>query len=271
MKNLLLFVPLLTSAKVISVDVLFDGSLGFLGFSLICSGNYFLNDLKDIEYDKTSEFKRSRPIASGSIQSKNAILTSFIFIVTGCVFCLQASPEFLMGSLSYLALALLYSLVLKRIESLQVVILVLFYEIRILLGGILFDLTISFWLLLFSFMFFSSLAFLKVFTKLQQKQLLVSSDMQGNNISLVSQFGIGFSISSMLSFALYINSPEVILIYSQPKFLWAMVPLLQYLMIHLWRSAYLRKMHYDPIIFIIKDLSSRFMLLGIFIVIVLGR
>jgi hypothetical protein len=85
-------------------------------------------------------------------------------------------------------------------------------------------------------------------------------------------FGICFAALSLLTFSLYINSDQVSGLYQSPKLLWILVPLLQFLLFRVWRAAIDGKMHYDPIIFILKDLASAacLMILSITILII-GR
>ena len=69
-------------------------------------------------------------------------------------------------------------------------------------------------------------------------------------------FGIGFATLSLMTFSLYLNSDQVTLLYNQPKLLWVLVPLLQFLLFRIWSAAMDGKMHYDPILFILKDWPS---------------
>jgi 4-hydroxybenzoate polyprenyltransferase len=237
-----------------------SASLGFLGFSLVCSANYICNDLMDLEVDKRHQYKMKKPIASGQLSTRIAGVEAAFLFAVGISICFYASRTFAAITVAYLILGLTYSRALKRIEHLNIVTLVLFYEIRIVAGGILFDIPISFWLMIFSYTIFSSLAFLKKYSKTQiEKQengLMELTKVADKDETFFSLFGIGFATISLLTFSLYLNSDQVSLLYQQPKILWVLVPLLQFLLFRIWKAAMDGKMHYDPIIFILKDLQS---------------
>ena len=151
LKNLLLLVPLFTSQTVLNFEMLRSAVLGFLGFSLICSANYICNDLMDFELDKRYQFKLGKPIASEKLSKRTAgIEAAFIFVV-GISICFYSSRVFALITFAYLILGLMYSRFLKQIQQLNIVILVLFYEIRIFAGGALLGISISFWLIIFSY------------------------------------------------------------------------------------------------------------------------
>ena len=107
---------------------------------------------------------------------------------------------------------------------------------------------------------FSSLAFLKQYSKKQIDKRahtpLGEPKQTDQEESFFRMFGIGFATLSLLTFSLYLNSDKVSLLYQNPKFLWILVPLLQFLLFRIWRAAMDGEMHYDPIVFILKDLQS---------------
>ena len=67
LKNLLVFLPLLTAHLVLAPDALLHSTLAFFAFCLCASGVYLLNDLLDLEADRQHPRKRLRPFAAGSL------------------------------------------------------------------------------------------------------------------------------------------------------------------------------------------------------------
>lgn len=260
LKNLLLFVPLITSQANIDIGVLLLMLTGFIGFSLICSANYIFNDVIDIQNDQTNLYKSKKPIASGEISKNTSIFFALTLCLIGFLISAFTSIHFLQICTAYLCLGVLYSKYLKQIPLLDSIVLVLFYLIRIFAGGALFRIPISFWLILFSFTVFSTLAFVKKSSKLLSK--LNSEPESSNSIAALNEinfflyFGIGFAVVSVLTFANYINSEDIKLLYSQPKILWLLVPIFQFLLLRIWKVTISGKMHYDPVVFILKDFPS---------------
>jgi 4-hydroxybenzoate polyprenyltransferase len=259
LKNLLLLVPLFTSQQVLEFQLLNSAFLGFIGFSLVCSSNYICNDLIDLEVDRQLEYKAGRPLASGRLSTRIAGIEAAFLFVAGIFLCFYISGLFAVLTLAYMTLGLTYSRFLKKFQHLNIIILVLFYEIRIIAGGALLSVPISFWLIIFSYTVFSSLAFLKKYSKKQIEKRkhspLGEPKQTDQEESFLHLFGIGFASVSLLTFSLYLNSEQVSLLYQNPKLLWILVPLLQFLFFRIWRAAMDGEMHYDPILFILKDLQ----------------
>ena len=72
-KNLFVFVPLVFSKHLFDKDYLISSLIAFLIFCLISSIVYVINDIADVESDRLHPKKKSRPIAAGKINTKQAI------------------------------------------------------------------------------------------------------------------------------------------------------------------------------------------------------
>lgn len=143
-KNLLLFTP----AVLAGITFWNDYGLvlwGFILFSLLASGGYLLNDIRDISSDKLHPIKKLRPIASGSIGVFSArvvavVLISLSLIVGWLVFKEKASLLLL-----YFILNTIYAVRLKQERFLDILVLASFYLIRIFFGAAILDLTLTGW------------------------------------------------------------------------------------------------------------------------------
>ncbi|GHU29338.1 hypothetical protein AGMMS50256_14010 [Betaproteobacteria bacterium] len=76
LKNLLLFVPLLTAFSFTDISKLVSLMLAFLAFSFVASATYMLNDLWDLENDRAHPRKRFRPFASARFSEYQPFLNS---------------------------------------------------------------------------------------------------------------------------------------------------------------------------------------------------
>jgi len=56
--------------------------------------------------------------------------------------------------------------------------------------------------------------------------------------------------------ALYINSPQIEVLYSRPKVIWMLCVLMLYWISRIWMVAQRGKMHDDPVVFALKDKQS---------------
>ena len=155
----------------------------------------------------------------------------------------------------------LYSFSLKKIVVLDVVVLALFYSIRLFAGAVAVNVQISQWLIAFSMFLFLSLAFAKRFSELFAMRARKQDKVNGRNyqavdLEQVSQLGSTSGYISVLVMALYVSSAEVASLYSNSKLLWLICPLLLYWIGRTWILAHRGELHEDPIVFALKDKPS---------------
>ena len=123
------------------------------------SSVYLLNDLLDLEDDRRHHKKRLRPLASGAVPIKTVLLVFPALLLMAFVTSSWLLPwKFTLAVACYYALTLAYSLVLKRIMTVDVVALAMLYTVRIIAGTLAFGVTLTFWMLAFSMFLFLSLA-----------------------------------------------------------------------------------------------------------------
>jgi len=155
-KNILVFIPLFFSFSFFDASVVKTALLGFLSFSLLSSIVYILNDILDIEKDRLHSSKRSRPLASGEIPVSRAVTVLVILfaVLIALPFILRIHGNSLYNLKSagllllYMLLNAAYSLGLKNIPIVDVIILASGYVIRVLFGAVIIGVDISLWLYL---------------------------------------------------------------------------------------------------------------------------
>lgn len=149
-KNILVIIPLFFSVSNFNYNALFNLLFGLLSFCLISSAVYIFNDICDVEKDKTHKIKCKRPIASGKVSIKLGYIVMLILIVIslGIDICLVNSKYSIFFLLGYLILNILYSVKLKNVPILDIIILVSGFIIRVLYGAIITKVIISKWLYL---------------------------------------------------------------------------------------------------------------------------
>lgn len=150
LKNGLIFLPLIFNSQLFEKKPLLMTFYGFISFCLISSAVYVINDIKDVEKDRMHKIKKNRPIASGAISIKEAILLFVvltIFSLSINIFIIKKFSPILLISL-YLILNIMYSLGLKNIPIIDMVILVSGFVIRVIYGASIMSIEISKWLYL---------------------------------------------------------------------------------------------------------------------------
>ena len=147
-KNILLFFPLFFSAELFNLERILTTITVCVGFSLVASCIYIINDIFDKEFDKIHPSKRNRPIASGEISSANAILIASICLISGLLLVGSNSITSLYLTISYLIINLLYSYKLKQISIIEFCIVASGFVIRIFIGGDINDVILSQWIII---------------------------------------------------------------------------------------------------------------------------
>lgn len=123
-----------------------------LAFCIVSSAGYIWNDLRDRERDRLHPEKRLRPIASCRIRPLAALLWSIALLVVGFGLSILVSPLLLLTVAIYIALMAAYTIRLKHVPLLDVVIIALGFVLRAVAGAFAVDVPMSGWLLVCTFL-----------------------------------------------------------------------------------------------------------------------
>ncbi|HVW77420.1 MAG TPA: UbiA family prenyltransferase [Alloacidobacterium sp.] len=259
-KNVLLFVPVLL-AHTLKLPLLLQAVLAFFCFSFCASATYIVNDLLDIEADRSHPNKRQRPFAAGDLQASTGVLIAGLLLLVSFAGALLLPREFLLWLAAYLVVTLSYSLALKKVVLVDVIVLSGLYTVRMLAGGAATQTAISTWLAGFSVFLFFSLAMVKRFSELQNLRERGDAPSNGRgylvaDIEQLRSFGTASAYAAIVVFALYISGSEVAALYPHPARLWLMVPFMLLWVSRVWLLASRGAMNEDPVIFAVTDRMS---------------
>lgn len=263
-KNTLIFVPLLAAHRFLELSLLWNGLLAFVAFGACASSVYLLNDLLDLPDDRNHPTKRYRPLAAGTLPVLHALVLFPALLLCAFALALWLLPALFSWVLAgYYLLTLSYSLSLKRIVMLDVVILAMLYTVRVIAGAAAMELVATFWILAFCTFIFLSLAFVKRYTELRvarKKGKRGKPSGRGYypaDFELLASLGGASGYLSVLVLALYINEAASSTLYPKPEWMWAACPLLLFWLSRIWLLAHRGQMHDDPIVFALQDNISR--------------
>jgi 4-hydroxybenzoate polyprenyltransferase/phosphoserine phosphatase len=264
-KNALIFVPLITSHHLLEPQAVVAALCAFLAFGMCASATYIFNDLLDLDSDRHHRSKKRRPFAAGILSIRSGMIVSAALLASGIALGGLLSPAFQFVLFAYLASTLTYSVALKRVASLDVLILAGLYTLRIIAGAFAADISLSFWLLAFSMFIFLCLALVKRVAELIEidrragtvpTEQAKGRDYDTSDIPILQILGATSGYLAVLVLALYINSEEVLLLYRTPELLWLIAPLLLLWVTRLWVVTTRGYMDDDPVFFAIKDPES---------------
>lgn len=259
LKNLLVFVAILVSHRFLELHSWWLSLLGFIALSCTASAGYLFNDLTDLQADRTHPVKQHRPMASGRITAVQAGTTAAALLALSVFLGITLGAEFLLGLALYFLTTTTYSLWLKKMVIIDVLVLGLLFTLRIIIGCAALTVDPSFWLLAFSLFFFLSIALVKRFIELdsagngENGHCLPRRGYMKDDRAAIGAMGVASGYLSVLVLALYVNSDQVLTLYSHPHDFWGLCLLVLYWISRLWFLAHRNELCEDPVFFAARD------------------
>jgi 4-hydroxybenzoate polyprenyltransferase len=212
-KNTLVFGALIFSRSLSHRDAVLLAVGGFISFCMASSGIYLLNDISDLKEDRAHPVKRLRPLASGAISTSTAAIVMALLLVGSLFLGFRLGAAFGLTLSLYLVINVAYSLRLKHMVILDVMILSMCFVLRAVAGAVVIDVKASAWLILCTLM----LALLVGFGKRRHEIVLLNQDA-GNHRASLQEYSLPFldlmmAISAgaaLVTYALYTMADETV-------------------------------------------------------------
>ena len=147
-KNAFIFAAIIFSKQLFDISALIKVIAAFFLFSFISSAGYLINDLVDINEDKKHPVKCKRPLASGKLPKSVAIITAIFLSTFSIAVGLLININFGIILLSYFIMEIIYSFFLKHQVILDVFGIALGFIFRVIAGGAIINVAVSYWLLI---------------------------------------------------------------------------------------------------------------------------
>jgi 4-hydroxybenzoate polyprenyltransferase len=146
-KNVFVVAPLFFTPEALTVTNVAAVGLAFVVFCLFASTVYIVNDYFDREADRQHPEKRNRPLASGAVSTTSAWALAAALAGTAIVVSLTLLPRmFAVMAIGYLVLNLLYSVWLKHVSLLDVMIISIGFVLRVDAGAVVIDVDPTVWI-----------------------------------------------------------------------------------------------------------------------------
>jgi 4-hydroxybenzoate polyprenyltransferase len=143
-KNLIIGFPFLLSGN-FDIDTFLKCVVGFICFSLLASGGYIINDIRDIGKDRMHARKRNRPLANGSVKVDRSFILAGVLISSAFIINLYFGFIPFLILLAYFSLNYFYSIYGKRMRFMDIILLSSFYIIRVMYGSEICDIPLTGW------------------------------------------------------------------------------------------------------------------------------
>jgi 4-hydroxybenzoate polyprenyltransferase len=263
-KNLFIFLPLFFAARIADTTLLLNAFIAFIAFSLVASAIYTLNDYHDIEEDRQHPRKKHRPLASGVITKPQAIGIMTLLLVSGVALMASLSLSATAILLAYVGMNIAYSLYFKHVAILDVTIIAIGFVLRLFIGSVVTDISLSMWIVIMTFLLALFMALAK-----RRDDVLIYLDTGKKMRKVIDGYNLQFLDSAMaimaavvsVAYTIYTTSAEVVeRVHSEYLYLTALfviIGIMRYLQI-----AFIHKESGSPTRIILEDRFMQLTLLG---------
>lgn len=201
-KNFFVYAAILFNGSLFQAEKFFAATEVFVAFCLMSSGVYFFNDIFDVEKDKLNPDKCHRPIASGSLDIRTGYFCSAILFFGAIFLAHRVSFGCLLLLLSYAVINIFYTIKLKHIVIIDVMIIAYGFVVRALIGAWAAEIFLTEWFIL-------CVVFLSLILALgkRRQELKISSGrrevLQSYSVELIDQMMTITSAALLMSYALF--------------------------------------------------------------------
>ena len=211
-KNLFIFLPLFFALRLQEPSRLFNVSIAFLSFCLLASAIYIFNDLYDLAEDRQHPKKKYRPLPAGRITNGSAISLMVCLFAMGLSIAYVLSLHMFYLCLLYIILNMAYSVKLKHIPILDIMIIAVCFVIRIFVGGVVGDVPIYMWIVIMTFLLALFMALGKrrddVLIFMETNQMPRKS-IDGYNLNFIDAAMIIMAAVVLVAYLMYTVSPDI--------------------------------------------------------------
>ena len=192
-KNLFVFGPLLFSHKMADAATNLRTLAAFVLFCLAASTVYIVNDLMDLQADREHPTKRFRPIVSGEIGRSAALIVAVVLALITAVGSWMLGTTFVVVVLCYVVLNVAYSLGLKQVVIVDVMMIGAGFVLRVLGGAAAVGVSPSHWLVLCTILLSVFLGFTK-----RRAELMLLQEKADEHRKVLTSYSAGF-LDQMIS------------------------------------------------------------------------
>ena len=259
-KNGLVFMPLALVHRFFDLALLGRAALAFVAFNLCASGLYLLNDLLDLPADRRHPHKKERRLASGKVRLAHALALMPLLLIGAFLIAAQLTIGFVGALTLYAVLVIGYSLKLKDIVIVDVLVLAVGYALRVAAGALAVSIGVSAWLLTFCVFLFFSLALIKRYAELMTTESAPGASHArgylGSDQAILVAQGIASGYLAVVVLALYTNTEISQRLHPGHDFFWGVCLVLLYWVSYLWMMAGRGRIRDDPVMYALSDRGS---------------
>jgi 4-hydroxybenzoate polyprenyltransferase len=213
LKNGFVLAPIVFSGRIDDPIAWGRSVVAVAAFCAASSATYLLNDILDRDVDRLHPSKRNRPIAAGEVTVAAALVTAGLLLVLAGAAAVALGGWFPTVLGAYVLLTVLYSLFLKRLVFIDVLVVAAGFVLRVVGGAVAIDVPVSRWLLLCTYLLALYLALGK-----RRAELALLGEDAGNHRVVLGQYTLplvdqAISVvlgATVLAYTLYTVAPDTV-------------------------------------------------------------
>jgi decaprenyl-phosphate phosphoribosyltransferase len=243
-KNLFVAAPLVFSRNLLEAAFAWRTAAAVAIFCALSGAVYAFNDVRDVESDRAHPTKRNRPIASGALSTRAALIASALLasVALGAAFAL--TPLLAAVAAAYLANNLAYTLRLKQVAFLDVLMIAAGFLLRVYAGAVAIDVPASRWLLICTgslalFLGLGKRAHELAWAQQQPETATTRAALAGYSLRVLRPLMIGLGLLTCAAYVGYARSPHTIAFFGTERLMWTapfpLIGIARFLTLALWR------------------------------------
>jgi 4-hydroxybenzoate polyprenyltransferase len=244
-KNGFVLAPLVFSRHLLDAAYATRAGLAFLAFCLVSGAVYAFNDVRDVDADRAHPIKKHRPIASGALPERIALVASGVLAAAGLALAYALDWRAGIATTVYLGQNLAYSLSLKHVAFVDVTLIASGFLLRVLAGAYAIRVPASPWLLICT----ALLALFLALGKRAHELAAATRDgravgetraaLAGYRLPMVRATMLVLAVLTSVAYVSYTLSPATVAFFGTSELVWsAPLPALgiaRFLQLALWR------------------------------------
>jgi 4-hydroxybenzoate polyprenyltransferase len=251
-KDVFVFAPLIFSLNFYKPIYIGRTLIMVAAFCLAASSVYVFNDVADRERDRLHPKKKDRPIASGAVPVRSALILSAVLFLASVAVCAILGLPSVLIVLTYIAMNVAYSLLLKKQTFIDVMIIATGFLLRVVAGAIAINVELSSWMLLTTFFLSLFLGFGKRRKEVTEGSTRHRAVFQDYTVELLNSLIIISASLTIITYSLYVVTSKAMIDLGRDKFI-ATIPFVVFGVFRYMFLIYRHNNGGDPAEVLLKD------------------
>jgi 4-hydroxybenzoate polyprenyltransferase len=251
-KDVFIFAPLIFSFNFYKPSYIGRTLIMCAAFCLAASAVYVFNDVADRQRDRLHPKKKDRPVASGAVPVRSAlILAALLLVAAEAVSAVLGLPSVL-TVLAYIGLNAAYSLLLKNQTFIDVMVIATGFLIRLVAGAVAINVELSSWMLLTTFFLSLFLGFGKRRKEVTEASTGHRAVFQDYSVELLNSLIIISAALTIITYSLYVVTSKAMIALGRDKFI-ATIPFVVFGVFRYMYLIYRQNNGGDPADVLLRD------------------